>query len=100
MVRLFGAGLLLAYSVLRSGSIWWAIGYHAGWNWASAPLFGAAGSGYSDQGHIFTFLPTGPAIITGGSVGPEGSALAFIAVIVATAVLLLTIKPKQPNPLQ
>jgi hypothetical protein len=91
MVRLAAAGLLLAYSVFRSGALWWGIGYHAGWNLGSAPLFGAAGSGYLNQGHIFTFLPTGSALMTGGAVGPEGSVLAFVAVVVAGVVLIWTV---------
>src|SRR5271170_3912273 len=93
MVRLALAGLLLAYSVFRSGTIWWAIGYHAGWNFASAPLFGAAGSGFRDQGSSFTFLPSGNALITGGPVGPEGSAFAFLAVVIGIGFLVLTIPP-------
>lgn len=100
MVRLGAAGLLLAYSVLRSGSLWWAIGYHAGWNFASAPLFGAAGSGYIDQGHIFTFLPTGSNLITGGAVGPEGSVFAFVAVVIATILLLTTTPPNEVKSLK
>jgi membrane protease YdiL (CAAX protease family) len=69
MVRLAAAGMLLGYSLFRSGTLWWGIGYHAGWNFASAPLFGAVGSGYLDQGHIFAFLPSGNALVTGGPVG-------------------------------
>ena len=69
MVRLAAAGMLLGYSVFRSGTLWWGIGYHAGWNFASAPLFGAVGSGYLDQGHIFAFLPSENALVTGGPVG-------------------------------
>ena len=90
MIRLFVAGLLLCYSVLRTGSLWWAIGYHAGWNWMSAPFFGAAGSGYIDEGHIFSFVPTGPNWVTGGAVGPEGSAFAFLAVLLGALLLLVT----------
>lgn len=100
MVRLFAAGLLLAYAVFRSGAIWWGIGYHAGWNLASAPLFGAAGSGYMDQGHIFTFVPAGSALITGGAVGPEGSVLAFVAVVVATVLLVLTVPSRDGDVLR
>jgi membrane protease YdiL (CAAX protease family) len=100
MVRLGAAGLLLAYSVFRSGSLWWAIGYHAGWNFASAPLFGAAGSGYIDQGHIFTFLPSGSNLITGGAVGPEGSVFAFVAVVIATVLFLFTTLPNEVNSLK
>jgi CAAX protease family protein len=95
MVRLAAAGMLLAYSVVRSGTLWWGIGYHAGWNFASAPLFGAVGSGYLDQGHIFSFLPSGNPLVTGGPVGPEGSAFAFLAVVIGFGFLILTVHPNE-----
>lgn len=91
IVRLAVAGLLLAYSVFRSGTIWWGTGYHAGWNFASAPLFGAVGSGYLNQGSAFTFLPSGSALITGGLIGPEGSVFAFVAVLIGIGFLFLTV---------
>lgn len=92
LLRLFLQGMLLAYAVYRTGSVWWSIGYHTGWNWASAPLFGAAGSGFLDQGHLFDFCPIGSPWITGGAVGPEGSIYAFLAVSCAFG-LLVAIKP-------
>ena len=88
LLRLFVQGMLLAYAVYRTGSVWWSIGYHTGWNWASAPLFGAAGSGFLDQGHLFDFKPFGPSWITGGAVGPEGSVYAFVAVLSAFGLLI------------
>ncbi|MGY2734672.1 CPBP family intramembrane glutamic endopeptidase [Sphingomonas sp. UYP23] len=90
LLRLFVQGLLLAYAVFRTGSFWWSTGYHTGWNWASAPLFGAAGSGYLDQGHMFDFTPTGPVWITGGAVGPESSIFAYIAMLAALLLLVKT----------
>ncbi|HEX7781552.1 MAG TPA: CPBP family intramembrane glutamic endopeptidase [Sphingobium sp.] len=90
LLRLFFQGLLLAWAVYRTGSFWWSTGYHTGWNWASAPLFGAAGSGYLDAGHLFDFVPTGSEWITGGSVGPEGSVFAFVAMFAALIMLILT----------
>ena len=87
LLRLFLQGAVLAYAIFRTRSIWWSVGYHTGWNWISAPLFGAAGSGYLDEGHVFNFLPHGSTWITGGSVGPEGSLLAFIAVLAALGLL-------------
>lgn len=93
LLRLFLQGVVLAYAVFRTRSIWWSIGYHTGWNWISAPLFGAAGSGYLDEGHIFDFSPHGTPWITGGAVGPEGSLLAFAAVWTALGLLLLTSAP-------
>jgi membrane protease YdiL (CAAX protease family) len=94
LTRLFIQGILLAYAVYRTGSVWWSIGYHAGWNWASAPLFGAAGSGFLDQGHLFDFTPSGPHWLTGGTVGPEGSIFAFIAVFCAFGLLIAS-TPRQ-----
>ena len=101
MVRLAAAGVLLAYSVFRSGTVWWATGYHAGWNFASAPLFGAVGSGFVDQGSVFTFHSWGSALITGGPVGPEGSIFAFVAVLAGTGFLMVTVpRHAQPQPLR
>ncbi|MCQ8242178.1 lysostaphin resistance A-like protein [Rhizosaccharibacter radicis] len=92
LLRLFFQGMLLSYAVFRTGSLWWSVSYHAGWNWVSAPLFGALGSGYLDEGHIFNFMPTGSRWLTGGSVGPEGSIFAFVAVLCAFAVLLASMR--------
>ncbi len=94
LLRLGLQGALLAYAVYRTGSVWWGVGYHAGWNWASAPLFGAAGSGYLDENHLMDFTPRGSAWITGGSVGPEGSVFAFAAVLAAFGLLALTTIPR------
>ncbi|MCQ8277632.1 CPBP family intramembrane metalloprotease [Acetobacteraceae bacterium KSS8] len=88
LARLFCQGTLLAYAVYRTGSVWWSVGYHTGWNWVSAPLFGAAGSGYLDEGHLLDFKPTGSSLLTGGAVGPEGSVFAFIAVLCAFGLLV------------
>ena len=87
LTRLFVQAVLLAYAVYRTGSIWWSTGYRTDWNWASALLFGAVGSGYLDQGHLLDFNPTGLDWLTGGIVGPEGSVFAFIGVRCAFGLL-------------
>ena len=69
LLRSFLQGAVLACAVYRTQSLWWSVGYHTGWNWISAPLFGAAGSGYLDEGHVFDFMPHGSSLITGGSGG-------------------------------
>ena len=98
LLRVFLQGAVLAYATFRTRSIWWSVGYHTGWNWIIAPLFGAAGSGYVDEGHILTFTPKGLPLITGGSVGPEGSVFAFIAVFAALTLLFATTRaPTTPH---
>jgi membrane protease YdiL (CAAX protease family) len=90
LLRLCLQGMLLAYAVYRTRSIWWSIGYHAGWNWAGAPLFGSAGSGYLNEGHVYSFVPSGSDFITGGAIGPEGSVFAFVAVLAALGLLMFS----------
>ncbi len=85
---LFGAamagsfGLLAAFSLSRTGNIWFPIGMHAGWDWGETYLYGVADSGFKAQGHLLNSTFHGPTWLTGGSVGPEGSLLAFAALAI------------------
>jgi membrane protease YdiL (CAAX protease family) len=93
-IALFGA--VTALSVVRTGSLAWAIGFHAGWNWTLEYLFGAVGSGYVFQGHLLSQVVSGPEWLTGGKAGLEGSLLSWLVLIVVGIVLLW----RKPSPLQ
>lgn len=80
-------GLVFAFSVWKTGSLWWAIGFHTAWNWAQSYLFGVGNSGFVSEGSLLITHPQGPAWLSGGPTGPEGSAL-NLAVIVAAAALV------------
>src|ERR1017187_1724333 len=34
------AGFLFSFSLWRTGSLWWALGFHAAWDWAQSFLYG------------------------------------------------------------
>lgn len=70
-------GLVACLTLRRTGSLWLAIGFHAAWDWGETWLFGVADSGHAAApGHLFTArVPATPVWLTGGPVGPEGSAL-------------------------
>jgi len=70
-------GLLAAFSLRRTGNIWFAIGMHAAWDWGESFFYGVPNSGISARDHLTLASLHGPAWLTGGSVGPEGSALVF-----------------------
>jgi membrane protease YdiL (CAAX protease family) len=73
---LFGVvaiGLLFCASLYLTGSLWWAIGAHAAWDWAQSFLYGVPDSGYLMQGHLYATRTSGNVLLTGGSAGPEGS---------------------------
>jgi uncharacterized protein len=83
-------GLIFCLSLWRTGSLWWAIGFHAAWDWAQSFLYGVPDSGLLVQGRLFATHPTGHPILSGGLTGPEGSALIFPILIAACAAALLT----------
>jgi len=92
------AGLTFAFSLWRTGTLWWAIGFHAAWDWAMSYLYGVADSGGMVQGHLLASHPIGRALYSGGTTGPEGSILVFPTLILAALVIHLTL-PRRPYPL-
>ncbi len=75
------AGLVFACSVRWTGSLWWAIGAHMTWDWAESFFYGAADSGALVRHHFLSALPAGPAWISGGTAGPEGSILCTLVLV-------------------
>ena len=86
--------LVFAFSLWRSGSLWFAVGLHASWDWAESFFYGVPDSGYKAAGTLFTPRFAGSKWITGGSVGPEGSVLAFV-IVVAMALTIHLLYPKR-----
>lgn len=87
-VALFG--LLMAFSFLRSGGLWFAVGFHAAWDFTETFLFGVPDSGVASAGSLLTTRFHGSTWLTGGSAGPEGSVvvlpiLALLGLIIAMA---------------
>jgi membrane protease YdiL (CAAX protease family) len=77
IVGVIAVGLMFCVSLWYTGSLWWALGCHASWDWAESYFYGAADSGVSMQGHLFGVHPIGKALWSGGTAGPEGSLLSF-----------------------
>lgn len=73
-------GMLYCLSVRRSGTIWFAVGLHAAFDFSETFLFSPSG-GASVSGHLLDSSLNGPAWLTGGIAGPEASlngALVFV----------------------
>ncbi len=75
-------GLFFCFTVQRTGNLWFAVGLHASWDWAESYFYGVPDSGTMVQGHYLTPSFQGPAWLTGGSVGPEGSVLVFVVIAI------------------
>jgi membrane protease YdiL (CAAX protease family) len=82
-------GFVFCVSVRVTGSAWWAIGFHAAWDWAQTFFYGTADSGFAPKGHYLTTTPAGPMLWSGGSDGPEGSLLVIPTVLLVLLALIV-----------
>ncbi|BFU45627.1 CPBP family intramembrane glutamic endopeptidase [Krasilnikovia sp. MM14-A1004] len=82
-------GLLSAATFVLTRKLWMPIGFHLGWNFAESGIFGTTVSG-SDRtvGGLLDGMAHGPAIISGGAFGPEGSIFAVLVGGLAALVML------------
>ena len=90
--------LFAAATLWRTGSLWLAVGAHAGWDWGQSFFFGVNDSGFRAPGHLFNpHIGVGPDWLTGGSVGPEGSVVTLVLWTLMT-VLFLALYRKRDVP--
>ncbi len=74
-------GLLFCLFLRRTGNLWVPVGFHAAWNWGQT-LYGVSDSGMLPYHSVLSSVISGPRWLTGGIVGPEGSVLCPIALLV------------------
>jgi len=96
-VGLVAAGMIafvLCISLARTGALWWAIGYHAAWDYAENFLAGTRDSGTLSAGALAAFVPQGNRWLSGGATGPEGSLFCVAVVAAIGAVVWWGFKPR------
>ena len=74
----FFLGLVLAIAVLRTRAVWVSWGFHFAWIASMSVLFGLPVSGSMSYSPVLISNARGPAWISGGGQGPEGSAFAVL----------------------
>jgi hypothetical protein len=72
------------------------VGLHSAFDWGESFLFSVPDSGIVAPGHLLNSSLHGPAWLTGGSVGPEGSVMAF-AVVALAAILFAVVYPAKDS---
>jgi membrane protease YdiL (CAAX protease family) len=85
------AALVFCLSLWRTGSLWWAIGFHASWDWGQSFLYGVADSGLMMQHHLLATHPVGKALLSGGTTGPEGSIFILPVLALACGIIVFTL---------
>jgi membrane protease YdiL (CAAX protease family) len=89
-------GLVFCFSLWRTGSLWWAIGFHTSWDWGQSFLYGVADSGTMAQHHLLATHPVGRPILSGGATGPEGSIFVLAILGLVTLIIRFTL-PRAPD---
>ena len=100
-VGLFSAGaigLVFCLSLWYTGSLWWAVGFHAAWDWGESYFYGTADSGMIAKGHLYSEHPLGQILISGGATGPEGSLLVVPLLLIIVAAMMLWWGPRLRSP--
>lgn len=82
-------GFVFCVSIYVTGTLWWAIGCHAAWDWAQTFFYGTADSGLAATGHLLTTAPNGNPLLSGGVGGPEASLLVLPVILLLLAAVVL-----------
>ena len=87
-------GLVFAFALRRTGNLWFVVGWHASFDFGETFLFSVPNSGLHFDGHLSNASLSGARWLTGGSVGPEGSAFSFLTVGVLALLIHVLFPPR------
>jgi hypothetical protein len=90
--------LFFCFTLWRTGTLWFAVGFHASWDWGQSFFYGTPDSGLLARGHLLHSSFAGPEWLTGGSVGPEGSVLLAPLILLLFALFHFAFPTRVPYP--
>jgi membrane protease YdiL (CAAX protease family) len=91
-LQVFLVAMFFCLTLRRTGSLWFAIGTHTTFDWGETFLYSVPNSGLLAVGHLSAASLHGGRWLTGGTVGPEGSVICFLA-LGASIVLFAWVWP-------
>jgi hypothetical protein len=83
VITLVSLGLMVCYSVLKTGTLWFAVGFHAAFDYAQLFIIGTPNGARVPQGALLAASFNGPAWLTGGGLGTEASFLMYPIIALA-----------------
>ena len=69
VITLVSLSLLLSYSMLRTGTLWFAVGFHFAFNYMQLFVIGTPNGARFPVGRLLNTRFNGPAWLTGGVLG-------------------------------
>jgi membrane protease YdiL (CAAX protease family) len=98
LVQVVTVALFFCFTLWRTGTLWFAVGFHAGWDWAQTCFWGTSDSGLPGAHHLLNSSITGQSWFSGGTVGPEGSALNIPLDLLLVLLFYFAFKKDRPYP--
>jgi membrane protease YdiL (CAAX protease family) len=93
VISLVAFSMMLCYSVLRTGALWFAVGLHAAFDFMQLVVIGTPNGGQLPVGRVFDTTFHGPAWLTGGTLGTEASWLMYPMFAVVWLYIHLRYRP-------
>jgi len=87
-------GFFFCLTLRRTGNLWFAVGFHAAWDWGETYFYSVPDSGMVAPGYLLNSSMRGATWLSGGSVGPEGSVLCFVVIAVVWIVFERVYPPR------
>ncbi len=81
--------LVVCLTLRLTGTLWFAVGFHAADDWTQTFVFSVNNSGTTAKGQLLHSTMHGPAWLTGGTVGPEASVFSYLTVLLFAVVFYL-----------
>jgi membrane protease YdiL (CAAX protease family) len=90
LVGVFVIAMFICLTVIKTGSLWFAIGFHMVFDWCESFLYSVPDSGTPAVGHLLNTQISGSKWLSGGTAGPEASVVMLIVEVILFAIFLAT----------
>lgn len=90
--------MFVCFTVLRTGSLWFAVGLHVAFDYMQFFVIGTRNGSQVPVAHLLNASFPGPAWVNGGSLGTEASFLMYPLFVLAFAYVALRFPARAPQP--
>jgi membrane protease YdiL (CAAX protease family) len=99
VITLISLSLMVSYSVVRTGTLWFAVGFHIAFDYLQLFVIGTPNGAQVPQGRLLDANFNGPSWLTGGMLGTEASFLMYPAIALAWLYIWWYYRPQRKTPI-
>ena len=96
VITLVSLSMLLSYTMLRTGALWFAVGFHIAFDYMQLFVIGTPNGSQFPVGRLLDVRFNGPAWLTGGVLGTEASFLMYPAIALLWLYVLWRYRANPP----